>query len=327
MLVRFLQMLASWRLMLVLAVAPALLLLPTAGLGTTAVAFAQDDDDWGDEDDEDEDDGFGDDGFEDDGFGEDEPEEDAGPQPPVTAGGLFTKRTYPISELQRPLTVTKGMFEVRGGIQIDVSDQTAFETFRFQADARYGLQDHVELQALADFKLAGDNVAGGSLAQFGLGFEGGLYYDVVHFRAVAVLPINTKADNVDESEVGFDTIIGLPFRYRINDKLAIVALDEIMTLHFTGDDKKPDLTIGIGGVYQVIENVALFARAELFVPRFDSEQLTAPVTIAAQFSPTNLIDLGLEFFLPIDISQSDMQDIEIDRFRNRFVLLFGQLRL
>ena len=29
-------------------------------------------------------------------------------QPPVTAGGLYTKQTFPISQIERPLTLIKG---------------------------------------------------------------------------------------------------------------------------------------------------------------------------------------------------------------------------
>lgn len=303
-----------WRLVLVLLVTPALIVAPA--LVTDAVVLADDDededeeDDWEDEEEEEEDE-------------EGEEEEGGDPQPPVTAGGLFTKETYPVSELARPLTVIKGMFEVRGGIDIDVSDQTAFEVFRFKMDARYGLQDHVELQAIADFLLSGDRASGTSVALVGLGFEGGLYYDLVHFRALAALPITAADTNGDmdasETETGFDLILGFPFRYRLKPEIAIIALDEIMTIHLAGG--KPDLTVGVGGVYQVLENVAVLARAELFMPQFNSELLTVPLTAAAQFSPSNKIDLGLEFTLPVDVRDEE------NRFSQRSVLLFVQARL
>ena len=37
------------------------------------------------------------------------------------------------------------------------------------------------------------------------------------------------------------------------------------------------------------------------MPQFDSEQLTIPLTAAAQFSPNNKLDLGIEFTLPVDV--------------------------
>jgi hypothetical protein len=304
-------------LILVLLVTPALVVGPA--LVAETVALAQDDDEEDDDfDDEDED--------EDEDEEEDEEEGDGEPQPAVTAGGMFTKKSYPVAELERPLTLIKGMFEVRGGIDIDVSDQTAFEIFRFKADARYGLADHVELQAISDFLLSGDRVQGTSLGLVGFGLEGALYYDMVHFRSVAALTFSaadgdlTDADpTADETDTGFDLILGMPFRYRIKPEIALIALDEIMTVHFAGG--KPDLTVGIGGVFQVIPQAALIARAELFVPQFDTQQLTVPLTAAAQFSPNNQFDLGLEFTLPVDVRDEE------NRFSQRSVLLFVQARL
>jgi hypothetical protein len=322
-------------LVLVLLMAPALVVAPA--LVADTVALAQDDEDEDDEDegedDDEEDEGEEEEEFEDEG---EEEEEDGEPQPAVTAGGMFTKKTYPVAELDRPLTVIEGMVELRGGIDVDVSDETAFELFRLKLDARYGIADHVELQAIFDFLLGGDRalllpppppaddptaVTGiiSPVGAFGFGLEGALYYDVVHFRSIGAFTILPKADNPEDSEVGFDLILGVPFRYRIKPQIAIVALDEIMTIHFAGG--KPDLTVGVGGVFQVIPQVALTARAELFVPAFNTKLLTVPLTAAAQFSPNNQFDIGIEFTLPVDVRNEET------RFDKRSALLFVQTRL
>jgi hypothetical protein len=324
-----------WRLVLLLLLTPALVVAPA--LVADTAALAQDDDEEDEEDDEDsEDEDEGEEeeeDFEDEG---EEEEEDGEPQPPVTAGGMFTKKTYPVAELDRPLTVIQGMFEVRGGIDIDVSDQTAFELFRLKLDGRYGIADHIELQAIIDFLIGGDRalllppapppedpdaVTGvtSNVGLFGFGFEGALYYDVVHFRSIAALTILPAGANAEETDVGFDLILGVPFRYRIKPQIAIVALDEIMTIHFAGG--KPDLTVGVGGVFQVIPQVALTARAELFVPAFNTELLTVPLTAAAQFSPNNQFDIGIEFTLNTDVRNEET------RFDKRSALLFVQTRL
>jgi hypothetical protein len=334
-----------WRLVLVLLLTPALVAAPAFMAGSVAVAQddeEDEDEDSGDEEDEDsgdeEDEDGGDEGEEEDDFeGEDEEEEEeeeGEPQPPVTAGGMFTKKTYPVAELERPLTVIQGMFEVRGGIDIDVSDETAFEVFRLKLDGRYGLADHVELQAIIDFLISGDRAlllppapvdgedVGGvtsPVSLFGFGLEGALYYDLVHFRSIAALTILPKADNPEEDDFGFDLILGVPFRYRIKPQIAIVALDEIMTIHLAGG--KPDLTVGVGGVFQVIEQVALTARAEVFVPAFNTKFVTVPLTAAAQFSPNNQFDIGIEFTLPVDVRNEET------RFSKRSALLFVQTRL
>jgi len=322
-----------WRLVLVLLLTPALVAAPALVADTVALAQDDEEDDEEEEDDEDEDEGEEEeeDDFEDE---EEEEEEDGEPQPPVTAGGMFTKKTYPVAELERPLTVIGGMVEVRGGIDIDVSDQTAFELFRLKLDGRYGIADHVELQAVIDFLIGGDRAlllapppdaegkptgVTSNVGLFGFGLEGALYYDVVHFRSIAALTILPKGDTAEETDVGFDLILGVPFRYRIKPQIAIVALDEIMTIHFAGG--KPDLTVGLGGVFQVIPQVALTARAELFVPAFNTELLTVPLTAAAQFSPNNQFDIGLEFTLNTDVRNEET------RFDKRSALLFVQTRL
>lgn len=333
-----------WRLVLVLLLTPALVAAPAFMAGSVAVAQddEEEDEDSDDEDsgdDEDEDSGDDESEEEDDFEGEDEEEEEeeeeGEPQPAVTAGGMFTKKTYPVAELERPLTVNEGTFEVRGGIDIDVSDETAFELFRLKLDGRFGLADHVELQAVIDFLISGDRalllppapvegedeVGGVTLpvGLFGLGFEGALYYDMVHFRSIAALTLLPSGVDGEEDDFGFDLILGVPFRYRIKPQIAIIALDEIMTIHLAGG--KPDLTVGVGGVFQVIPQLALTARAEIFVPAFNTKFVTVPLTAAAQFSPNNQFDIGIEFTLPVDVRNEET------RFSKRSALLFVQTRL
>ncbi|HSD89322.1 MAG TPA: hypothetical protein VLB44_17455, partial [Kofleriaceae bacterium] len=82
------------------------LLVAALGLGYVAhhehVAYADDDDDS--EDSGDDDSGGskgGDDGEGDGEGGGEEEDEDAKDQPPITAGGMFTMRTYPVREISR----------------------------------------------------------------------------------------------------------------------------------------------------------------------------------------------------------------------------------
>ncbi len=124
----------SLRLVLVAVSGLAAGFVPIIGPRHFAQAYADDDD----EDDEDDGGDDGDDGGDDEGA-EDEEEEEDEDQPPITAGGLFTLKTYPQGEIQRPLTMTKGITELRGGFGFDVSNKTAFETVGAAADVRYGL--------------------------------------------------------------------------------------------------------------------------------------------------------------------------------------------
>jgi hypothetical protein len=281
----------------------ALLLASFVGFATVLHAFpssawAQDDDD----DDDDDDDGGG-------GGGDDD-DDDETPQPPVTSGGLYTKKTWPITELERPLTVIGGMFEARAGIDIDVSKDTAFEIWRAKLDARYGVKDFLELQGGLSAVLTGDIAAGSLFSMYG-GFESSIMYDLVDFRFLVELPL--------DPEFKFDMTFGFPFRYKPKPNVAIIALDKIMTIHTDG--AKPDLTIGVGLIFQVIKNFAVLGRGEVTIPQFNTDVIIIPATVAFQFSPNNKFDLGGEFTLG-NLKVSD----PVKPWDQRSLLLYLQAR-
>jgi hypothetical protein len=243
------------------------LLVAALGLGYVAhgvrPAYAQDDEDFGDDE--------GDDGSADDGSdsgdggdegddGDDEEQEDAKDQPPVTAGGLFTLKTYPVREISRPLTMTKGIAQVRVAGGTDLSAKGAFESFGLSVEGQYGYQDN--------FTLLGGFTNAYNMKQFGVyfGFEGALAYDVVDIRLAANLHRNaipqfgffcnppatpgempmdngtcTNTDatikalpNGKFSKGGtkFSIDVGFPFRYAIKPEIAIVALQTLMSIDF-----------------------------------------------------------------------------------------------
>ena len=111
------------------------LLASALGLGLLAVtaplAYADDE-----EEDDSGDDGGDDGGGGDDGDGEEE-DEDAKDQPPVTSGGLFTMRTYPVRETLRPLTMTQKIGQLRLGLGTDISAKGAFESFGVNLEYRF----------------------------------------------------------------------------------------------------------------------------------------------------------------------------------------------
>lgn len=138
------------------------------------------DDDSGDDDDDGGDDdgggdkpdrGGGDDDDDDDGQGSD--------QPPVTAGGLFTLKTYPVRENSRPLTMTKGITQLRLSLGTDLSSKGAFQSFGVNLEGQYGYSDN--------FTLLGGITDAYNFKQFGFyfGFEGSLVYDLLDIRLAA----------------------------------------------------------------------------------------------------------------------------------------------
>lgn len=282
------------RLALLLALGAAITASPILG----GLAFAQDE--WGE-----------------DPFAEEADEEDD-EQPPVTAGGLFTKKTWPLAELDRPLTLVKGMLEVRGGVDIDMSADTAFETWALVVDGRYGLQDNLELQGGLAAEFITEEGDDNAMALYA-GLEAAIVYDLVDFRALALVPLAPEST--------LDIAIGLPFRYKPKPNVGIIALDKIITIHTESalvdgeESSKPDLTIGVGIIYQVTNQFAALLRGELIIPRFNTEKgnRSLPATAAFQYTPNNKIDFGGEF---------TFGNVEADEpFDERSLLLYVQVRL
>jgi hypothetical protein len=280
-----------------------------------------------DEEDEDEGDDEGDDETTEE---EEEEEEDPKDQPPITAGGLFTLKTYPIRELERPLTITEKILQVKLGLGIDIAAATAFEGYGLNVDAKYGLRDHV--MGLVGF----DNAYNfNQLVIYG-GIEAALAYDFIDFRATAKLhrPAFAIPDASDpgaftyaSGDFKFSLDVGFPFRYKATKEIAIIALDTLITFDFNdanGNDVKPDLNPSLGIATNPIAPVSIVLFAQLQVVDFDtrSENFVIPATARVQFSPSRKLDLGLEFSF-LNLKPPEPQKF----YDNRFLLLYGQFRL
>jgi len=300
--------------------------------GHTHSAFAKGDDD-------EEDDGGGDDGGDDgggkgdEGDGDEEPEEEEG-QPPVTAGGLFTLKSYPIRELSRPLTLTQGLFQARFGVGFDVSSESAFESVGINAEGRYGFRDNVTgLFGLTDAF---------NFKQFGVyaGVEAAIAYDLLDFRAafrfgraasaeICTPTVNCPMDAMGmeltgkptgtylKGDLGAHIDIGFPFRYVAKPEIAIVALDTLITIDFDG---KPDLnpSLGISTNPVAALSVVIFAQLQIADFKTDDGFFTVPATARVQFSPNQKFDIGAEFTF-LNVKPPDGQKFYDSRFLNFFV--------
>ncbi len=252
-------------------------------------SFAQDD--WDDEESEEESD-------------EEESKEE---QPPVTAGGLYRKDNYPLAALDRPMLMARGLMEARIELETDVSENVALENWFNKVGMRYGVTDSLEVFGSVYSLLAGEAPVGGIGS---VGVETGVYHDIVNFR--------TSLDLTFRKCCATRWVVGLPIRYRPKKEVAIIALDKILTIHFA--DQKPDLTVGVGGILQPHPFISVLVRGELILPAFDADAMTIPVQAAVQVTPTRNLDLGLAATL------SNLKN-ENDRFANRSVLLFSNIRL
>jgi len=261
---------------------------------------------------------------------EEEDEEADKTQPLVTAGGLFTLRTYPVRELFRPLTMTEKILQTRIGLGIDVSARGAFEQYGLNLDAKYGFRDHVT--GLIGFNNAYNFKGFTAYA----GGEFALAYDFIDVRAVAKVyrPANATPDEVDPNEITytagkpkFSIDLGFPFRYTATKEIAIIALDTFITFDFNDandNDVKPDLNPSLGIATNPIEAISIVMFAQLQVVDFDTsaDEFVIPATARIQFSPNQRLDLGAEFTF---LNLNEPEPLEF--YDNRFLLLYGQVRI
>ena len=263
---------------------------PTKHYRAHAATSGDDDDDSGGGGGDD-DSGKGDDS----GGGDDDDDSADADQPPVTAGGLFTKATYPISAIERPLTLIQGMTEVRLGGSTDLSSGDEFGEFGADVYARYGIQDNLEFRA--DLLL--DN---NSFTSADVGLEGALTYDpfAVDFRGSLLI-----SSVGGETHVGAN--VGFPIRYRVAPIFAITALESLMTINFNA---RPDLAPSVGVIVTPVPIVSIVAHATLVDPGFHASKAAVELPVAAgfQLTPMNKIDIGLLFRLNKVVNPAQVSD-------------------
>jgi hypothetical protein len=280
------------------------------------------------------------------GESSEEEEEQDKDQPTVTAGGLFTMASYPVSELLRPLTMTQQITQLRLGTGTDLSAKGAFGSFGASAEAVHGLHDN--------FMLLGGFTSAYNFNQFSFyaGFEGALVYDLVDIRLAAnvhrfAIPLNCDQvmptpDNCTDDmgmplagipsgeylsgDLKYGVDIGFPFRYAFKPEIAIIALQTLMTVDFNsvdGNKAVPDLNPSLGVATNPIPALSLVVFAQLRIIDFDTEagNFQVPVTGRVEFSPNRKLDIGLEFTL-LNVKPEEPQK----PFDNRFLSVFLQLR-
>jgi hypothetical protein len=222
---------------------------------TSAYAKGGGGDDDGDDDD---DGGGGDKGGGDKGDDDDDDDGDKD-QPPVTSGGLYTIKTYPVRELTRPLTMTQKITQLKVSLGTDLSAKGAFGSGGLSLEALYGARDN--------FTVIGGFTNAYNMKQFSVygGFEAALAYDVVDFRVAANLHRFAQprlcgevssdpncAGGVDPtlpsgqftaSGMQFSIDLGFPFRYSFTPEIAIVALQTLISIDFNGAQRGTDADI------------------------------------------------------------------------------------
>jgi hypothetical protein len=268
----------------------AILLSTAVGLtvpGFLSVAHAQDEekaekkDDGGggdeEEEEEEEEEGAEEGGEE----GDEDPNKLDKDQPPLTAGANYTLETWSLAEVERPLILSVGILEGRIDVTAGLNKGAAFKEARMGLELKYGMSDTLQLHAGADLGLATPDGAPKSNG-INAGVEMSILFDMIDARL---------SFEYDFSSENFDIVIGFPVKYRFNDKIAIIALDRILSIHTQGGS--PDLEVGVGGVFQAMPILAIVVRARLILPQFEPDLLTIPLQVDVQVSPINRVDFGL----------------------------------
>src|SRR5262249_36668473 len=174
-------------------------------------------------------------------------------QPKYTAGALFTRATYPLNEVERPLNLTGGMVEGRLDFLTDIAKGHSFKTFVLRLAGRYGFTDTLELDAGTNLTLPAPE-GGTKPKSIFAAVQQSILHDLLAARLEILLPV--------DPDVLFDVAIGFPIKFRlVPDKIAIEALEQILIIHFakpSGADsvQKPEINIAAGGVFQVLDNLA-----------------------------------------------------------------------
>ncbi|HEU4730609.1 MAG TPA: hypothetical protein VFT22_22085 [Kofleriaceae bacterium] len=285
-------------------------------------------------------------------------------QPPFTAGGLFTMRTYPVNELLRPLTMTQKIAQVRVGVGTDISAKGAFSSGGLSVEALYGMADN--------FTILGGVTDAYNFKQFGIyaGFEGSLAYDLVDIRVAANIHRNAIArycdtdpeapancmnsdgsipsipdGNYDAGGTKFSVDLGFPFRYAIRPEIAIIALQTLMSIDFNqardrprfdamgkpvpGDKGqengvKPDLNPSIGIATNPIPALSLVVFGQLRIPDFDTSEGSFQVPVTGRVEFSPNQKLDIGLEFTLLNVKPPGDQSPID---NRFISLFVQSRI
>jgi hypothetical protein len=227
-------------------------------------------------------------------------EESAAPdpnQPMVTAGGNYDIAHFPLSEVQRTLLIPEGGLELALEYSFDLQTKVAgsstsdsFKTHTFDLFGRYGVGPTTNVLAEFIFDAAAPDGVPKS-RDLNAGLEQAIVYDLLDARAGVSLSFPSEGDSTA------DIFIGLPIKYRITDKIAVLGLEDILNLHVKkpdGASSTPDLIFSLAGEACPIPQLAVRLRLSLNLAAADFDQKTLPVQLTVQYTIDRQIDIGLD---------------------------------
>jgi hypothetical protein len=227
-------------------------------------------------------------------------EESAAPdptQPAVTAGGNYDMAHFPLSEVERTLLIPEQGIELGLLYDFDLqtkatgdSMSTSFKTHTFTLAGRYGAGPTTNIVADFLFTAAAPDGVAKDRAVAG-GIEQAIVYDLLDVAGSVVI------DFPDGGDTLVDVDIGLPIKYRFNNKIAILALEDILNIHAKkpdGADSTPDLIISIAGQANPITQLAIELRASLNLAAASFDKKKLPIELTVQYTLNPQFDIGLD---------------------------------
>jgi len=215
------------------------------------------------------------------------------------AGGMYTKDTWPSQVTLRPLTLAKGMIEIRGNtFYASLSTDAVFKPFGLAPAVAYGIDDKMQIQLflLNGLCLAGDtngcfkvfNDIGADFAfnvmpqgEFNLAVHGGI-----------LIP-----NFADPPGLFLDLYVAALGRYRIGQQMAIV-FDPTVRIGLTKRDfgNKETLAIPVWFQFQATPVLNVFLTTTFGGPLDGfGDFFTGSLGVGATYNINKMLDVGLEF--------------------------------
>ena len=212
----------------------------------------------------------------------------------VPASSFAGEVTYPANQVERPLTLPQGLWELGAGIEsfnwAGRSDSDLFPVLSL----RYGFTDNVEFYLL------------------------GIKYRIIHSDPFELV-VKGRVTGYGYSSIDgtiLQTEIGAEAKHRLHERFALLYSLEDYYTYFSDAPDRTDLRLSVGGLFSLTGKLALelkgtYRRLEKFN---ESEARVLSVAFLYNISPKFDIRLGAAF--------SDYSTSENDRYPLSHVLCF-----
>jgi hypothetical protein len=213
-------------------------------------------------------------------------------QPIVEAGGNYSQDRTPQNEVDRTLLEAEGGLELRLDWHADLRKDVEFKTHVFELLARYGVSQTNEARAGLDFMAAApEGVDKVSILR--LEDEQALVFDLLDVRAGLAVAFG-GGDTI------VDIVAGIPFKYRITNKIAILGLERIIAIHAAkpdGASGTPDLNFSLTGELQIIPKLVIYVKPGIFLGHASGDEKDLSVEVGVQYTVAPAIDIGFRLLL------------------------------